>query len=180
MPLISNDSPNVGLIATGDFTKAAPFLARFEAGHQTKMDGGIPEHWSFINPDDDETSGEAFLEAGEVHGARAVGLRLTAGKGPIQFRYEPLRLDGGKSYSLTFDYLTAGGFGAARMAVKNSERNKAASVEMALADSEGQWRSVSLQINPRAGAEFELLLHCYAAGADKAIYFKNLSIEPTR
>ncbi len=176
MPLVSGENPTVNLIATGDFTKAAPFFARFEAGHQTKMDGGVPEHWSLVNPDDDETTGDVFLEEGGVHGARAVGLRLIGGRRPMQFRYDPLNLSAGKSYVLSFDYLTVGGAGAARLAVKNNQRNKAASVETALPDTGGQWKSVSLKTVPREDAEFELLLHCYAAGADKAIYFKNLSL----
>ena len=166
-------TPN--LILTGDPSKMKPFLARFEHGQQTKMEGSVPEHWGFSSPDE-STAGEIFVSAEAVGGAAALGLRKDASPLPVQLRYDPLQLAGEKTYVLTFDYLTSGGAGAARLMVKRQQQEKSISVERALTDSQGQWRSISFRLEVRQASEYELQLHCYASGSDKGIFFKNLAL----
>ncbi len=170
----ASDAPN--LILTGDVMKMQPFVARYEHGHQTKSEGGFPDHWGMIAPDD-ATSGEVFLDATETHGFRAIGVRKLAGPGPVQLRYDPLALSGGKTYQLTFDYLATGGAaGAARLLIKQQSREKGTSAEYALIDTQGVWKSVTLSASTKGDAEYELLFHGYVTGTEKTIFLKNVAL----
>ncbi|HEY0911765.1 MAG TPA: hypothetical protein VGD75_16205 [Bradyrhizobium sp.] len=170
---VTADAPN--LLASAELTKLKPFRARFKLGKQTAMDGNLPEHWSVPAPDE-FTSGEIFHDQDNVQGSKAFGLQKSEGPSPIQFRCDGIQLLADKPYALTFNYLTAGGSGAARLMVDRLQHDKTHSIERALTDTGGSWKSVAVTITPRRDALFELQLHCYAVGVEKAIYFSSLSL----
>ena len=177
VPARAADAPAQGLIRNGDFSMRKEFHDRYAARKQLDSGGDWPSEWNFDQPDEAVT-GEFFVPAEPVQGSRALGLRKTEGEPVLQATEGGIHLQAGKQYQLRVEYLTAGGSGNVRVEAPDSLRDKSETVDVALGDTGGNWKTIEVDLNPRGSdADYRVFLQCIGVGADRAIYFKSISLK---
>ena len=176
LPARAADAPAQGLIRNGDFSMRKEFHDKYAARKQLDSGGDWPPEWNFDQPDE-AVAGEFFVPAEPVQGSRALGLRKTEGEPVLQATEGGIHLQAGRHYVLHVEYLTTGGSGNVRVEAPDSLRDKTETVDVALGDTGGQWKTIDVDLNPRGSdADYRVLLQCIAVGNDRVIYFKSISL----
>jgi len=159
------------LFPGGDSSALKPFKVIFQNGKSSGA-SRFPDAW-WAHPWDKKASCEISLGAAPDTQEPAFQLVNTSDTPALMFytrKTNPIRLSAGRTYALTFDFLTVGA-AEARLTVSLDGCEHHLRLK-----SDGQWQTKRIGLKPEGEGKLQLCFQNGATGAENALFLKRIAV----